>query len=427
MEGFWWLPQEVGHRMPGTLTYIPGEYPDLKTWEVLDNPNSFLSKHFNSDNETPAPSIIHGEDVNGKRVTLLLRDFGKKNWNLSCTFSVIHYGVRYILSGIHLEHAKAKLFNEIEIELTTLTSWLNRYPVRNEFPIKDGKLTADFSLSYMKGHDQIFEIGEGYQLSFMTRAVHTSHRAEEITITQKYIAQIRTTQKASLEDLIEKCNRFLYFIDMATFSRNHFLAMRIYDDDYFEVQNDQAHIPQAIDLFIRQVELPSTKPKIDFATFLFNYQQIKVEFPEMIKKWFAFDSQMMPMLIRLVDSIHEKSIFKSADFLNVAQAIEGYYIRFKKDVRLKAVIEGLVQLFSPEVKAIQEINVDLVVNSRNYYSHLFAKKNNRKVADGAELFFLTKKLRYLLICCFLHELGLKNAKINELVEGYREFNDRSLS
>ncbi|WP_410528464.1 HEPN domain-containing protein [Sphingobacterium sp. SGL-16] len=60
------------------------------------------------------------------------------------------------------------------------------------------------------------------------------------------------------------------------------------------------------------------------------------------------------------------------------------------------------------------------MNSRHYYSHLFEKKANRKIAEGAGLYHLTNKLQYLLICCFLHELGLENAKINDILQKYSE-------
>ena len=48
-----------------------------------------------------------------------------------------------------------------------------------------------------------------------------------------------------------------------------------------------------------------------------------------------------------------------------------------------------------------EIDIDAVVDSRNYYSHFMPMSKKSKVVDGIELYDLTIRLRILLVCCVL--------------------------
>ena len=130
---------------------------------------------------------------------------------------------------------------------------------------------------------------------------------------------------------------------------------------------------------------------------------------------------MMPIIHHLIDSIQQRSIFKSVDFLVVVQALEGYQRRFfdnepEKDKTLEYRLKNLINSFSKEILAARGINIKCAVDSRNYYSHFYDKADHMQIAKGVKLYNLTNKLRYLLICCLLHELGLDNGRINEVIQ-----------
>ena len=67
-----------------------------------------------------------------------------------------------------------------------------------------------------------------------------------------------------------------------------------------------------------------------------------------------------------------------------------------------------------DVKAVnQETDLDAIVETRNYHSHLLAQRG-KKWVDGIELFELTDELRKVLICCILTYLGFSNQLIDKL-------------
>lgn len=78
--------------------------------------------------------------------------------------------------------------------------------------------------------------------------------------------------------------------------------------------------------------------------------------------------------------------------------------------------KNLINSFSKEILAARGINIKCAVDSLNYYSHFYDRGADMQIAEGVSLYNLTDKLRYLLICCLLHELGLDNGRINEVIQ-----------
>ena len=63
----------------------------------------------------------------------------------------------------------------------------------------------------------------------------------------------------------------------------------------------------------------------------------------------------------------------------------------------------------------QSTDLEAIVHTRNYHSHLLPQKSPKAV-DGFELYDLTDELRKILICCILSYLGFTNHKIDELTQ-----------
>jgi|GEM_PF-6121004 len=60
---------------------------------------------------------------------------------------------------------------------------MNLYPVRLSIPIKDDKLTSDFTLSYSRAEENLsFDINDGFELSVNARAIFSDIHKEEIIV-----------------------------------------------------------------------------------------------------------------------------------------------------------------------------------------------------------------------------------------------------
>lgn len=421
IAGYWWLAENPDNRIAGILNYKPNEEIDLKLLGDFESNGDYLSKHFGLRKEPSA--IILGQDENANKITLVILSYGKKHWNLSGSFPIIHYKIRYSIKGVHLFSQDDNIFNEIDVELESLAYWMNDYPIRLSITTKADKLTTNFNLSYERPENNLsFNINEGFELSINPVATFTDVYNEEITVRQRHIALIKSAKPCNFSTLLEKSYRLQSFINMASFSSSNFLALRLYSDQHFQELSDNRKILNPIEVSFKQTDINTipAKPSKN-SQHLFTYQDVKEVFPELIKKWFAFDKRMMPILNHLIDSIQQRSIFKSVDFLIVMQALEGYHHRFfdnepRKEKNLEQRLKNLINSFSKEILAARDINIKCAVDSRNYYSHFYERADNMRIAEGISLYNLTNKLRYLLICCLLHELGFDNESINEVIQ-----------
>jgi len=84
-------------------------------------------------------------------------------------------------------------------------------------------------------------------------------------------------------------------------------------------------------------------------------------------------------------------------------------------MRLKEIYNEFsdIQLIASEFSDLENITSS-AEDSRHYYSHLF-KLETDSTKDGRELYELTKKLRIILICCVLKEMGFTNMMINDVL------------
>lgn len=131
---------------------------------------------------------------------------------------MIHYRIKYCIKGIHLLSKTENIFDKVEIELESLTRWMNSYPVRLTVPVEEDKLTAYFTLSYLRaGEPPSFCIGKGFRLSISPRTGFTDFNKEEVKVQQRYIAVIESTESKKISELLEKIIWLQSFLDMATF------------------------------------------------------------------------------------------------------------------------------------------------------------------------------------------------------------------
>lgn len=130
------------------------------------------------------------------------------------------------------------------------------------------------------------------------------------------------------------------------------------------------------------------------------------------------DKSIAQILSNLIDSFEKKRTYTSNDFLVVAQALDGFAMRFRRENSLFEEYKSLRNEFDG-IKKLKLTDEDLksAVGSRDYYSHILKieKKAHKHALDGVDLYHLTKKLQILLICCVLNFMGVSNDRINKLL------------
>lgn len=188
---------------------------------------------------------------------------------------------------------------------------------------------------------------------------------------------------------------------------------------------------------------------------LFSYQDIRDEFPTMISNWFKKYDLLEPAYNLLFEQFYRGDRFSENTFLNLAQAAETFhartrshtkipedvYSKMKEEIyvsvpkkyhpwltdqfnfgnnlnlhtRLNEIVEFCSNKFLDKVIPDKELFVKQVKWSRNYYTH-YSSDGKKNALKGQALFYLTEKLKLVLVCTFLLEIGLAKDKLENLLE-----------
>lgn len=420
IQGYWYLPYNPENRVAGILYYCPNETIRLELIGSFESPTEYLLSERNDkpDNTT----IIHGESSNARQITLVnCSAYGSLNF--SCSFPMQKFTAQFVLSGIYVGDFKEKLFNSIAVELPNLTSWVNNYRLSYSIPYKDEKRHG-FNLGYDldKSNAITVEIDDNTNLEIEYLCSPPSTLYEEVLhIKQFYLLKFKSKSNLSFFELLRLTDKFCDFLSLAILHPVDYNSINLFSPSAYQELTSGRMIYHPIQLYYAQDSVP--KKEVSSAKYLFNYDKVSLGFEKILKTWYGFDQNMAPILQHLVDSIQPKTSFSKADFLIVIQALEGFHTRFrtKSKVDLKDRLKSLHDEFS-YVPSIMGINLDykIAADSRHYYSHFFHRNRKEHIADGIELFHLTKNLKVILICCILNEAGFDKETIALIVNGNRQ-------
>lgn len=422
-KGIWYLPGQEEKSVAGILYYKKGDSIKLELIGSLSEESHPFAEFFSKG--TGEQKLIYGESSAGKKITLVGCFKGASSSNSSCSFPLTSFNCQYIIVGKHLAESDEQCFNKITVLTPALSYWPDSLLIRDEIDFEGNKITS-FKVNIDTQsviHTEV-ELNSKLKLSLVTSTAMTGQQIypDSVKINQLTYFHIKSTsEKLSFFELFKQAGLFIQFLSLATYSDQYPIEIKLQDDDDYS-EYKVGKVFTEIELFKTNRNEDTKYSKADF---LFSYCDIEDDFSSVIQKWFSLSKDLMPIRNHLLNSIKRKPVFTSLDFLIVVQALEGYHTRFinKKRVSLKSRIEDLIAIYSLDVQKIARMIVDvqIMVNTRDYYSHFFEMDKKVFIKEGIELFRLTEKLRLLLICCILDLIGFNKQKINEIVNKHNLF------
>lgn len=421
-KGIWYLPEQSENQVAGILYYNKADKIILELiGNIITDKHPILS-FFGEDNKRP--EMIYGESSDGRKITLLNCNSGRSSYNFSSSFPLTSFLCQFAVIGKHLLSPNEKCFNKIKVLTPALPKWISATLVKQKIQSEKNRI-SNFQLSIdqqSEVHSE-FNISPDFKFTMISGVGMTGQEIypEFVKISQFSFFLIESlNEKTTVFDLLNWVGLFIQFLSLATNSEQYPIEIFLQDFDDYTTSKWTKRINQTEVLLINRAK----ESKINRADFLFSYRDIKDDFESIIKRWYSSSSLLAPIRNHLLDSIIQKTTFKSLDFLIVVQALEGYHTRFinNKRIGLKSRIDNLLDKYSLHVRKIAEFdfNTKHVVNTRDYYSHFFEKDSRPIIEEGLELFKVTEKLRKLLICCVLELIGFDQKKINEVIENYSQ-------
>lgn len=438
-KGYWWLPDKPEEKVAGILTYTPGERILL---ELIGGFKSEDEALFGSlDDENQNVPLIYGVDSNAKEISLVScsRSF---SYNFSSEFPITRYTVQMLVHDKHIKGLDEVCDYTAHIRFPELSYWAHPSAIRQVLHYTaEGKEieSCTFHLPHFNSSTEIItsvDCDNGVKLS-INRCI--GYQSGELMlkpeIEQFSSLEIKKPSSGiSIKDIFHEVHKFSQFLSLVTKRNVRPESIYLIDPDIrqdFKDGSKSYFFP--ISFLLVQSPVPNPA-KLDCNKFLFRYEDLADKIPELLVKWMSDTDNLLPIKNHLVDSLVYKPIVGSVDFLQVIQAIEGVWWRFRDDTykatlpqkqrkrqtSLKTIILELLSSFSaiPTI-AKMEIDVDSVVDSRVYYTHFVDKAGRPKLQDGWDLYELTKKLRMILLCLVLGFLGLDNDEIESILAQQR--------
>ena len=410
-KGYWWLPSSSEDQVSGTLTIHPDGSLVLELFGgfSLENEDAIFKRKLDK--------IIHGRCYapNGHMKDITLFECSSSiQLNFSSNFPITRYTCRYALIGIHVKSLNDPSFFDAHINFDELTYWCPPKNITTSF--NDSSITTILDTNKEKETIATLALKDGIILNLNQGG---SYRTEypKIFIEQSTYLEVKK-EGLSCQDILSTARKFGQFLSLAMLFPVEHGIITLHSRDCSQTMNNgdiHYHPIEFVTFLYKGGEnsLPGSKRP----DMLFEFKDISDRFEVMYNRFYS-DSSIAQIWSNLIDSLEKKRVFTSNDFLVVAQALDGFGMRFRKEQKILPELQALKDEFS----SIQRLNLtddDLIVaaGSRNYYSHILKleKKEIKKALDGFKLLELTRKLRVLLLCCVMSFLGMETDRIYELL------------
>ena len=411
-KGYWWKPDDPDNKVAGVLTYKPGESITLELIGTFDKENDAVVAFLNKSEE----SVIHGALGNAKKVTLL-KCHPSGNVNLSSFFPIIRYTCIYCFIGRCYSGMDEEGDFRMTVHFPELSYWCHPGVLRETFMKNKEQKGQIISLSFeaLFGGKTLadVELDDGYTIQLKAGASLGGDPALlSNEIGQSSWLEISRNEKVSFNQLLSHIYKFEEFLSIATMRVVESSEITIYDEEYYQEYNDGEKHHHGVYFFSSHWKGKDNE-KVDTLKFLFGYDDIKDRLGEMMRLWYADKNDMYPVRSNLVDSLEKKRVFSNMDFLILARALDGYCIRSKYKGSITNRMKAVIEKFSDITRIKRDnINVEELVDSRDYYAHFMPRERKQHILDGFDLHDLTQKVRRLVICCVLSDLGMDNTAID---------------
>jgi len=446
-SGLFWLPSNPDNRVAGSLSFTDEDGITLQLIGSFGELDTFES--------TKAHPLVLGLSTNGKKITLTHCIAMSKKVSMP-GFYIEGYRGNFCFVGGHFQEPNELRFRRLAVRYSHLPDWVRM----SGFSVTRKSEEHKVEIVYELPQEVKAETSKGIiSLSFSGQM--TGDGIERMNIEQSVWLEVEIVEEVELQTLFRQYVSALQnFLTLATTKPNSIIELQVFSPlVYMERQNDE-RIEIPIQVLFRQKylkELPHELLMPDYM--LFVLEDVFDDFEVIMDNWLNMAQELDSVCNRFFGVQYTTRMNLQNEFLNIVQALESYHRqRMKNEVqprveykrRIEAILSRVdtqdrhwlreILAYGNEPRLEQRLNELLekvhavvspviddtaifakkVKNTRHYLTHL-DKSKKRKAARGAELYWLTRKLSYVLQACLLLELGLSLDKSAALLHRNQSF------
>jgi hypothetical protein len=450
-SGLWWLPSNPDRKVAGTLTFSNLDGIELS---LIGSLETSLVEGFGNVYHTHP--VILGLTADGKRITL----GGCRAAGLSVGFPGFMtrgYRVRLCFVGGHLSEEQLQ-FKKVIVRYSRLPDWV-RTSGLTVTKYEDDPHRLDLSYSLPDEVEAITDRGKvSIDFSFNT----AGDPLDEVRLRQSVSLVIEADHEYDFGGLMVRFIRpFQNFLSLATARPNSILDVEVYSEHVRIVTlggSVGSETPVHVIFQQRHSEAKPDKTLIP-DDMLFTLHDAGDNFQGMVGRWLGLSEELDSVCNLFFGVQYTPDMYPENQFLNIAQAVESYHRRrfnnhvlpkaehrarkreiistvdarhrewlegilaYSNEPRLEHRVRELVasvhETLSPLIPVAEDF-ARRVKDTRNYYTH-YDKRLTEKAAKGADLFWLTRQLSYLLQACMLNELGFTAERSAQLFNRNQSF------
>lgn len=459
-EGYWWLPGTPEVKVPGILSFTPGDTPRLKLMGALNNAevSNFRSPVFIN------PDIILGISAKGESVTLskCLQINGNSNIGPAGSHITSEFIAHFAYFGVHFLNASDVQFTSITIRFHNLDNWYNKGCINvNQQESGQDLVTVNLPDPMIFNIDDLglkILVTQNCNYKMNSASISIGVCLEIISVNQKpldeYMALLRLLQ-----------NFFSFVITEPTFVTE--MTGRLTIDDDKPTGNFAP--AQTIKVYYAAAGWHPNAREIFWASMLMPYSEIESNLSELLNKWVKKADTIKPVYDLFFAGIY-RSTYPENEFLNLIQAVETYHRRIYRGeylpegIYLNGLYKWLTAAIPAQISAdfrsslqggklryaheyslrkrivllCRHITENLQINflngqeaissyaekitdTRNYLTHYSSELKMQAITGGKELFEVNNQLKLIISICFLEQMGIPYDKIETLISKQRQY------
>jgi len=440
--GYFWLPENPNHRIPGTLKISDGGEVELEIVGLFDESIEAL-------NGKDDLSRIVGQVEKDGLVTLDNCFYRTKNIAFGgVSRSLVH--VNKVFCGVAYDKNELAKFNSVSFSIEGINEWLGITGIKVLFE-EDYKSAT---INYTPQQEMVYTLTNGLKLHiYFSYTLPIFQNTTEAKITQKAFLKLSSTEERELPEFIDVLHKITYLLCFATDETVTISDVSAKSESIVQKVREGKTLSTPIKIYYSSLPFSTTIPKIEANKMLFRFSNISPNAEDIFKKWVGAYSTISPSLSLYFSAVSGSHKYLEGRFLALAQALETYHrrtsseqlmdniefrnisaqllwdcpkqhrkwlrsrIMYGNEINLGKRIKGIIEPFKSKIGNNQERSklIRDIVNTRNYFTH-YSEELEKESTKGAELWTICQKMEAIFQLHLLKQLGFEKAEIEKILD-----------
>jgi hypothetical protein len=453
-EGYWWVPGREDAEVAGTLSFDPENRAVLRLLGLTRELGPAFAAVLSGGQR--GTETIHGVTKKGKPVTLLRAFNVQSNLNMP-GIPTETWKSNLLVIGMHLsDEENDEVFGKSYVRFDGIEEWLNHRPFTREHDFKNQRLT----IIAEKPRETIFAEHADFKVLSVGSVYSGNDNNKHYSLDLRSQLGIEPPTPKSLNWHLSRAVRLQ---ELASLCSGHHLSML-----GFELQGPAetvGNVTRPVEVHIYSALVNESEPRSKHDTPLISGPELVSFNSGAVQSWFDQYEIFNPAIALFFTVTGQKQMFTNIRLLLAIQALEvfhrrttsegvmenekfaGFYAklvavipdpankRMKEKLlgtwrylnelslgqRLRAIVADLTASFGHTPPAFSKRNLRKFVDTRNYYTHFSEELEDKRMKDGGEMYWASRRIVLLLSLLFLQRLGVAASDLSRLLERHEEF------